>query len=204
MWHEYPSVYLWTEGVCGVDGWGPVTWPGPRSLKSSTQTRPFPHIRSKVKVSERGEEVTPAAAAAAVSFTSVWGPTVVARRTVSFLQVSFVRIKNKKYSILWRGKQLSQENIAAFFFFNLGFYKQSKHSLRDPFPSFPWCHTECKDWSEKKYTYLYLKKSCGIKTVKTQHFILETKLDYSYFVPASHHDVINMNLGENQNWFQLI
>lgn len=30
-------------------------------------------------------------------------------------------------------------------------------------------------------------------------FYFKTKLDYSYFVPASHHDVINMNLGENQN-----
>lgn len=55
--------------VCGLrggggDGWGPVSLSGPRSLKSSTQTQLFPHIRSKVKVSEGEEVVTPAVAAA--------------------------------------------------------------------------------------------------------------------------------------------
>lgn len=67
------------------------------------------------------------------------------RGTVAFFTSQYVLVIKKekiqtKYSILWKGKQLQQERIAAFF-------SPPSEILA---PDSPQRHTECNDWSDKR------------------------------------------------------
>lgn len=79
----------------------------------------------KLKSRRRGWEWGGGRLLPPLSITSLWDLAVAFRRALPFFPPTsqFCEDKNKKYSILRRGMQLSQENIAAFLF-----SKQPKHS----------------------------------------------------------------------------
>lgn len=117
---------------------------------------PFLHTRSKIKSlrGRRGWVLLPPSCQLHIGLRSHCGD----QKNHLFLNESvWVRRKHKNTAICGKWSS-AHENIAAFFFLNIGFYKQSNDLLRHPFPSFPQCHMEWKDWSGKKKTkHLNLK-----------------------------------------------
>lgn len=100
----------WAVVVCGgvqLHNWSP------RSLKSSTQTWPFPPPHPVLNEKREGAGGHPCRLD--ISLRSCCGR----RGTVAFFTSQYVLVIKKekiqtKYSILWKGKQLKQERIAAF------------------------------------------------------------------------------------------
>lgn len=94
------------------------------------------------------------------------------RGTVAFFTSQYVLVIKKekiqtKYSILWKGKQLQQERIAAFF--HLGFRNNPNAPSEILAPDSPQRHTECNDWSDKRKK----TKTNKLGNMKTQQLGLE-------------------------------